>query len=260
MYVTDPLARGHFSWYKLHMTNAAALRAPLPVERWKDRAFYGGMSVAILATVVRGFARSWFFRSSYFSTPLATIGKVHGSIFLSWILLFGVQTVLIARRRVDLHRRLGVIGGVLAAAMVIAGLTIAIVSLRYNVAHGNLRALSFFAIPAGNMVVFPILVAAAFVWRRNPETHKRLMLLATISVIDAAVARWPLAIMANGPAVFFAISDLYILAGIVFDWRSRGRPHPAYLWGGLLIVGSQVVRLAVWHTAWWIAFARMLAA
>jgi hypothetical protein len=217
------------------------------------------MSLAVIAAIFWGFARSYFLRSHYFSTPLALIAKVHGAVFLSWAVLLLVQTVLIARRRTDLHRRLGVFGAVLAGAMVVVGTAIAIVSLRYNFAHGNLGALSFFAIPVGDMVVFPILVAGALAWRRWTEVHKRLMLLATISVLDAAVARWPLAIMANGPIAFFAVTDLYIVAGVVFDVASRGRAYPAYLWGGLLIVGSQIARLAVSHTAGWIAFGRMLA-
>jgi hypothetical protein len=242
------------------MTTATAIRATVPAERWKDRAFYVGMSLAVIATVFRGFARSYFLRSRYFPTPLAPIAKVHGAIFVSWTVLFVVQTLLVSWRRTDVHRRLGVIGAVLAGAVVVAGTTIAMVSLRYNFAHGNLEALSFFAVPIGNMVVFPILVAAALVSRRNAEMHKRLMLLATISVLDAAVARWPLAIMANGAVAFFAVTDLYILAGMVYDLVSRGRVHRAYIWGGLLIVGSQILRLAVRHTAWWIAFVRMLAA
>jgi hypothetical protein len=240
--------------------SATAVAAPLSIERWKDRAFYTGMAVAVIATIYGGFARSYFLRSQYFSTPLAPIAEVHGAIFLSWTLLFFVQTVLIARRRTDLHRRLGVVGAVLAGAMVVVGTTIAIVSLRYNFAHANPGALSFFAIPIGDMVVFPILVAAALAWRRQPETHKRLMLLATISILDAAVARWPVAIMAKGPIAFFAVTDLYIVAGIVFDVASRGRVHRAYVWGGLLIVGSQIGRIAVWHTGAWLTFARMLAA
>ena len=242
------------------MSSATAVTARLPLERWKHRVFYTGMSVVVIATVFRGFARSYFLRGHYFSTPLAPIAKVHGAIFLSWTVLFLVQTVLVVRRRTGLHRRLGVAGAVLAGAMVFAGTTIAIVSLRYNFARGNLGALSFFAIPMGNMVVFPILVAAALKYRRQAETHKRLMLLATISVMDAAIARWPLAIMANGPVAFFAVTDVYIVAGVVFDVVSRRRVHPAYLWGGLLIVGSQILRLAIWHTAWWIGFARMFAA
>jgi len=244
---------------KPHMPHAAAAITPRPIERWKDRAFYTGMSIAVIATVYRGFMRSYFLRSQYFPTPLAPIAKLHGAMFVSWTALFLVQTVLVARRKTGIHRRLGVVGAVLAGAMVIAGTAIAIVSLRYNFARGNLGALSFFAIPIGNMVVFPILVIAAMASRRQTETHKRLMLLATISILDAAIARWPLAIMATGPGAFFAVADLYIVAGAVFDLSTRGRVHPAYIWGGLLIVASQIARLAVWHTAWWIAFARMLA-
>jgi hypothetical protein len=234
--------------------------APLPIERWQDRVFYNGISVAVIATVSLGFARSYFLRSRYFSTPLAPIAKLHGAVFLSWTVLLLVQTALVARRRTDLHRRLGVAGAVLAGAMVVVGISIAIVSLRYNFARGNQGALSFLAIPLGDMLVFPILVAAALVCRRQAETHKRLMLLATVSVLDAAVARWPLAMMANGPVVFFAVTDLYIVGGVLFDLASRRRVHPAYVWGGFLIVGSQAARLALWHTAGWLAFARMLAA
>ena len=218
------------------------------------------MSVAVIATVFLGFSRSYFLRSRYFPAPLAPIAKVHGAIFLSWTVLLFIQTVLVARRRTDVHRLLGVAGAVLAVAVVIAGATIAVISLRYNFAHGNLGALSFFAIPIGNMVVFPILVAAPLIQRRDPEMHKRLMLLATISIVDAAVARWPIAIMANGPKAFFAITDLYIVPGVIYDVWLRKRVHRAYIWGGLLIIGSQVVRLAVEHTAGWIAFARMIAA
>ena len=213
------------------MTNATAVRATLAIERWKDRAFYTGMSVAVIATIFRGFARSYFLRSQYFSTPLAPIAKVHAAMFLSWTVLFLVQTVLVAQRRTDLHRRLGVVGAVLAGAMVVVGTAIAIVSLRYNFAHGNLGALSFFAIPVGDMVVFPILVAAALAWRRWTEVHKRLMLLATISVLDAAVARWPLAIMANGPIAFFAVTDLYIVG------RAADRRLPNCAAGGLAYSG-----------------------
>jgi len=241
------------------MSNDTAAKPLLPIKRWKDRAFYTGMCLAVIATVYVGFARSYFLRSRYFPTPLAPIGRLHGAIFMSWTVLFLVQTLLVEWRRTDLHRRLGIAGAVLAGAMVVVGTAIAIVSMRHNFASGNERALSFFAIPVGDMLVFPVLVAVAIACRRQPETHKRLMLLATISVLDAAVARWPLAIMANGPVAFFAVTDLYIVAGVVFDVASRRRAHPAYVWGGLLIVGSQMARLVVWHTAGWLAIAKMLA-
>ena len=239
--------------------SATATRAPLSIGRSTDRAFYTGMAVAVIAAIYWGFARSYFLRGRYFTTPLAPIAKLHGAVFLAWVVLFLVQTVLITRQRRDLHRRLGIVGAVLAGVMVVVGTTIAVVSMRHNFAGSNERALSFFAIPIGDMLVFSILVASALAWRGQPETHKRLMLLATISLLDAAVARWPIAIMAKGPVAFFAVTDLFIAAGVVFDLASRGRVHRAYICGGLLIVGSQIGRLALWDTTAWHAFARMFA-
>ena len=72
--------------------SATAARAPLPIERPKDRTFYTGMAVAVIATIYCGFARSYFLRGRYFSTPLAPIAKLHGAVFLSWVVLFVVQT------------------------------------------------------------------------------------------------------------------------------------------------------------------------
>jgi len=158
------------------MSHDTAAKPLLPIKRWKDRAFYTGMCLAVIATVYVGFARSYFLRSRYFPTPLAPIGRLHGAIFMSWTVLFLVQTLLVEWRRTDLHRRLGIAGAVLAGAMVVVGTAIAIVSMRHNFASGNERALSFFAIPVGDMLVFPVLVAVAIACRRQPETHKRLML------------------------------------------------------------------------------------
>jgi hypothetical protein len=148
-----------------------------------------------------------------FPTPQAPIAKLDGAVFLSWVVLFLARTVLIARRRRDLHWRLGIVGAVLAGAMVVVGTAVAIVSMRHNFAGGNERALSFFAIPIGDMLGFSILVASQpHLPGGQPDTHKRPMLLATISVLDAAVAPWPVAIMAKGPVAFFPVTDLFIAA------------------------------------------------
>src|SRR5205085_12548370 len=106
--------------------------------------------------------------------------------------------------------------------------------------------------------VFLALVAAAIGYRRQAETHKRLMLRATISILDAAVARWPSAIIATSPYAFFVVTDVFILIGIAYDVLSRRRVHPAYMWGGALIVASQPLRLIVGQTAGWRAIAAMI--
>ena len=146
----------------------------------------------------------------------------------------------------------------LAGLLVVLGLATAIVSARRNVAAGNAGALAFLAVPVGDMLTFCVLAAAGIHYRRRSDIHKRLMFLATISILDAAFARWPLAIVADGPRAFFATTDLFIVAGLVHDLVSQRRVHPATIWGGLLIVVSQPLRLAVAGTSAWLALARAI--
>jgi hypothetical protein len=47
--------------------------------------------------------------------------QVHGLVFSAWLVLFLVQTGLIAAGRVDVHRRLGIAGAILALAKLVLG-------------------------------------------------------------------------------------------------------------------------------------------
>lgn len=231
----------------------------LPLSNWKnDRVFYTVMSLAFMAAVFIGFARTYYLKGYYQAPSLTLLVHTHGLVFTSWILLFITQTALIAKKRVALHRRLGVLGAVLAGLLVILGVTTAIVAARRNFAAGDQGALGFLAFPFGDMLAFAILVTMGIYYRRQTETHKRLLLLATIAILDAAFSRWPLAMMSAGPLAWFGLTDLLILAGIVYDLISRRRVHPVYLWGGLLLIASQFLRLALAGTSVWRAFARLL--
>jgi hypothetical protein len=224
----------------------------------RDRVFYSGMAMAAAAAVFVGFAPTFYLRPYFQTTSLAPILRLHGLVFTAWIVLLVTQTTLVAVHRTDIHRRLGFAGAGLAGLMVVIGLTAAIVSGRRDVAAGSDEALSFLTTPFADMLVFLVLVAAAIRYRRWAETHKRLMLLATISILDAAVARWPLALIATSPIAFFILTDVFIAVGIVYDLVSRRRVHPAYVWGGALIIASQPLRLVVGQTDGWRAFARMI--
>jgi hypothetical protein len=234
-----------------------AISAPVtPVAtRHSDRVFFGGMSLVILAIVFVGFMRT-FYLASYFGRPaLSVLRVVHGTAFTSWVVLFAIQTLLIAAGRRSLHRKLGYAGAVLAAVMIPLGLGLAISSAREGRAPPGLAPLEFLVIPVFDMLLFAPLVAAAVYFRRNAEMHKRLMLIATLSLLGAALARVTGTPGAGGPLVFFGISDLLMLAGVVYDRRTRGSVHPAYKWGGGAVVLSQIARLALLKTAFWLSIA-----
>jgi hypothetical protein len=109
------------------------------------------------------------------------------------------------------------------------------------------------------MLVFAIIVGAAFYYRRRPETHKRLMLLATIAILPAAVARLPFAFIQQiGPLAFFGLSDLFIVPILLYDLVTRGRPHRATVLAGALIVISHPLRLLIGNTKAWLVFATWL--
>jgi hypothetical protein len=228
------------------------------LARPQDRRFYGGMALLIAAIVFAGFSRT-FFLSRWLDGPtLSPLRIVHGLVFTAWIVLFMTQTALIAGGRRDIHRRLGVAGAVLAAAMVVVGTILAIRNAREGGAPPGVPPLPFLIIPLFDMLVFAPLVAAAVWYRRRSETHKRLMLIATISLLAAPVARLPTALAAAGPLFYFGVVDLLLLTGVLYDLATRRKVHPVYVWGGLAILASQVIRLALSGTGAWLAVAAWL--
>jgi hypothetical protein len=115
--------------------------------------------------------------------------------------------------------------------------------------------LQFLAIPLVDMVVFPVFVGLAVAWRRQAQSHKRLMLLASIAMLPAAVARLP-GVIGGSPLLFFGLTDALLIPLAIWDYRSRGRLYPVTLWGGLALVLSQPLRLALSATPLWMDFAR----
>src|SRR5262249_35905702 len=148
------------------------------------------------------------------------------------------QVTLVAVKRTDVHRRLGIAGGVLVAFMVVVGTMTAIHAARRGVTipHGP-PPLVFLVIPVFDLLVFSSLAAAGFYYRNRSQIHKRLMLLATIALLVPAVARLPLGfIRAVGPLAFFGLTDVVLLACVAYETYVHRRLHPAFLWGGLWLV------------------------
>ncbi len=227
--------------------------------RQRTRRFYVGVAIAVLVTVFVGFSRSYFLKAYYGTPELSLLLHIHGLVFTSWVLLFLAQTTLVAAGRTDLHRKLGVGGAVLAALVLIVGTTTAILRVKGGSAPiPGVPPLSFLAVPLFDMVVFAILIGAGLSLRNRPETHKRLMTLATIALMSAPIARFPLGVLQAGPPAFFGLTDLFIVAMLVYDLVTRRRIHPATVWGGLVIVASQPLRLMISGTQAWMAFAGWL--
>jgi hypothetical protein len=221
----------------------------------RTRLFYVGMATAIAILVFAGFSRTYFLKSYFGSPDLSLLLHIHGVVFTTWVLFLLAQTTLVATGRTYVHRRMGVAGAVLAVLLVVVGSLTAILRVKSgSTPVPGVSGLSFLAIPLFDMLLFAIMVGAALYFRRRLEAHKRLMLLATITLLGAPIARFHW----GGPLTFFALSDLFIVAMLAYDVFTRRKVHPATLWGGLLIVASQPLRLMISETPAWLAFAGWL--
>jgi hypothetical protein len=226
-------------------------------RRWLiERTFFTGLSLAMVAAVFAGFSRSYYLKGLYGSPELRPLFHVHGLVFTLWMLFLIVQTALVASRRTPIHRRLGVAGGALAALMTGLAMAMTIDLARRSAAASNDMGLAFTIIPFFTVVVFPVLVGAALYYRRQPAIHKRLMLIATLELATAGVARIP---GAGTLPLFFVLVDAGLVAMLAYDLMSQRRPHPATVWAGLFLIATQVVRTYAGGTAMWMAFARVLA-
>jgi hypothetical protein len=228
-----------------------------------DRVFYTGLAIAMALTVLAGFGGTYYFRLLSGAAATLSGGSItpnihlHALAFTSWVLLFLVQTGLVAAKRVKVHRRLGYASIALAATMIVVGVRTAIQSAARGGAPPGVDPLAFMAVPIFDIMLFTGFVWAALLKRRDKETHKRLMLLAYVSIITAAVARLP-GMLPLGPPAFFGVSFLFVVAAIIYDRVSRGRIHRVYKIGAPIIALSVPLRLAVSGTAAWQSFARWL--
>lgn len=243
-----------------------------PVQARTGR-FYFWMSAACALFAWGAFSTTYWIQLAAGTfvggTPLM---HLHAGLFSAWTLLFMWQTWQASNGRIEHHRAWGVAGVSLATAMVFVGLTLALASVRDFQAHGyGAKAESFFVLPFQGITLFTVFFIAAVANVSRPEWHKRLMLVATVALLEAAAGRVGFLIGTGGggpglrpgvvapPPQFAGLQgalmvSLFLVAGLIYDWRTRGRPHPAYLIGLVTLVVSGWAFAVLSVTPGWLAF------
>ena len=235
--------------------------------------FYVRIAAACLVVAVVGFTPTYWLPLFRGTLNVPAISHLHAAVFYSWTLLFLAQTWLAANRKLTRHREWGVAGVALATTMVFVGMAAAITSLKQSTADGFGDAVrAFTVIPVSGLVFFVALFTIALMKVRQLDIHKRLMLVATVSLLQAAVGRWFVIFIApvplgggpvSPPPVFVTImpgliSDLLIVAAMVHDRKTTGRVHPVYWIAGGALVALQVLRVPLSTTAAWTQVAHWL--
>jgi hypothetical protein len=212
------------------------------------------MGVAVLGTTAAGFGPSFYLRPATMPA-LAPRVVAHGILFSSWVVLFLVQAVLVASGRSTLHRRLGIVAAGLAATMVVTAPPMAVALARAALPPGE--PLEFLLVILTDLLLFGVFVGAGIYNRRRSDTHKRLMVLATVSMLPPGISRWPIAVTHPAP-VIMSVMLVFLAAAPISDLLARRRLSRVSLWGGAAVLVSLPLRFAVAHTAAWQTFASWL--
>src|SRR5882757_1636399 len=199
------------------------------------------------------------------------IVHVHGFLLFTWTLFYFAHTAWIASGRTATHRAWGLAGISLFSVLICSIIATRIMLLRLDDARGlgdesrRFSAVVFVALP-----LMIGLFAAAIANVRKPETHKRLMYVLMASMMTPAIARVFLTLLApagaaeGGPPPPFVavppalVAFLLIIVAIVYDWRTRGRPHKVYIYGGFLVLLETFAVVPISGTQWWLSFATAL--
>jgi len=237
-----------------HPSAATKPSIGLPGRRY-DHVFFSAMALLVLVTVFVGFARTYYLAGVFHAALPSRIIHLHGAAFSCWVLLLVTQASLVSAGRVDIHRRLGIAGFLMACLMVLLGVLAATDALVRSGGNPNTDPKVFYIIPMTDMLVFAILVFFAFRARANPPAHKRLILVATVALMIAAIARWPVALVHRNPVAAALLSYLFLLILVAYDFWSTRKVYRATLWAGAFLIFVQQVRIPIGKTAAWQAFA-----
>jgi hypothetical protein len=227
------------------------------------------MALACAMVAFAGFVPTYWMPLVAGTLRAPPVIHLHAAIFFLWSLFIVLQAWLAASRRIARHRAVGLVGVSLATAMTIFGILAAINRMHWAASLGLAEAGRAFAIvPIAAILFFAVTFAFAVGNVRRPDWHKRLMLVAATSILDAPIARWFITFLAPagppgpppvavdlGPSL---VALLLLAIAMVSDWRRQGRLHPAYIAGAGAFCLLKIVQVPASETPAWHAFASWL--
>ena len=231
-------------------------------RRRKSRFFLVASCLALAITFV-GFFKTFILPSvrGTFSAP--AVIYVHGGLLFLWTTLLVMQTILIQKRRLKVHRLMGFLSLGLLPCVVISTMAVGVFVLKRDLAlGGGQTAISSLVGTFTSPLVFATLVIAGIAYRRRPEFHKRLMLLSMIAIIWPAFFRFRhyFPPVAHPEFVFgFVLPDSMILIAMLWEKLTIGRIHVVYLTAGVALIAENLAEVYLFDSSGWRVLASWLA-
>jgi hypothetical protein len=237
------------------------------------RRFYMWMAVSCFTIAVVGFLPTYWMPLAKGSFKAEPMVHIHGALMFAWVTFFVAQTWLVANGKTLAHRAWGMLGisiitGIAFIVPTIISLRLAQAATPGEPAQAVHDARAFTWVTIGGLIFLVSTFILAIVKLKDSETHKRLILLTTISMLGAPIARWFLFAAPpappwpaglpdiSSPPIMIAIiaallGDILLLVAIAYDWRTRGRVHPVYLIGGPILLALHLTQGLVGDSAAW---------
>lgn len=207
--------------------------------RGSDGRLFAWTAALLVACVFAGFARNYYLRIWLGTRVITPLVHLHGLLMSSWVALFVAQTWLIERGRIRTHRRLGILGAMLAVLAVTSAATVTLAQVVRRAADTPHRLLLAVAFDGVHLLVFVGLVAAALLLRRRGDVHKRLMLFATVALLPPALGRITGYFTTHeSELTVLLLMDAAALMCVALDTLRQRRLHPACAWGAALVLAS----------------------
>jgi hypothetical protein len=221
-----------------------------------DKYFYFSMSLLIAVTVIYGFSHTIDHRLIHAVPRRPWLLYLHAAVFSGWVAFFILQSTLIRTRNVRIHRTLGWFGVGLGVIIPVLGISAAIGMTRFFIVHFHDDSnIPFLAVQFCDIASFTIPFTLAILWRKKPEFHRRLVLVASCALTAAAFGRFP-AYLLPFPW-FYAGVDLLVFLGVVRDLIVNRRIHPVYRYAlpALIVAETFAVHLVIHTPPWWMKIA-----
>jgi hypothetical protein len=219
----------------------------------RGQIFYGATAVGIAFSVFVGFSRTYYLKKLFAAPQLSTLTNVHGAVFTLWVLFFVGQTLLVPVGRTDIHRRIGWVGSVFALGIAILGGIMTFHSVRMGYAIGRPHMELLLINGLVDLILFCSFFAVALVFRAKKEVHKRLMMLAMVSLIIPALGRLPL----PSSMIKWVICG-FSVTGVVYDLVFLRRIYLASIIGVLMINLASPLRFIIADSHPWQEFAQWI--
>ena len=211
--------------------------------------------IAILAIVITviGFWQSYFGPFFYGTLDAHWAIHLHTAIFMIWLVLFLGQAVIAYKKKIVKHISVGTYFGIpWGAVILIIGffITFAVIIPGIGREHTVDDYASSLLGSLGDIITFGIFFIAAVIYRGKPDSHKRLMVLATVALLGAPVARLGLFGGVTEIAIFIILRLLPLIVAMGYDRWLRNKVHTVY-WIGLGILFLNISRLFWARTETW---------